>query len=220
MPNTVFEADFKGAIFDQDGTLVDSMGIWRRIDEIFLARRGIVMDEAYHQAVKMVPYEVAAQYTIERYQLKETPQAIMQEWDEMALDEYQNRVPCKKGAAAYLKHLKEKGIQIALATVSHRILSDAVLKANGIYGYFDVFTDISQVNRGKEEPDIYLLAAKRLGLEPAECVVFEDVLPGIRSAKKAGFRVCGVKDHSSLEEEKLIRQTADWYIEDYEKKER
>ncbi|MCI8633757.1 MAG: HAD family phosphatase [Lachnospiraceae bacterium] len=216
MNTGLIDASFQGAIFDQDGTLVDSMGVWRRIDEIFLKRRGIIMDEIYHQTVKTAPYAVAAQYTLERYGLTETAEEIMREWDAMALEEYQKRVPCKKGAAAYLKKLKEQGVKIALATLSPWLLSEAVLRANGIYEYFDVFTDVSQVSRSKEEPDLYLLAAEKLRLAPGECVVFEDVLPGILSAKRAGFRVCAVRDHTSREEEVRIRQAADWYIEDFQ----
>lgn len=215
MNRSVFEASFRGAIFDQDGTLVDSMGVWPEIDREFLARRGIVLDESYTRAVKTLPYAEAARYTIERYGLEETAEAIMKEWDDMALMMYRCHIPCKRGAAAYLRRLKAQGVKIALATLSPWRLTEAVLKANGIYEFFDVFTDVSQVSRNKEEPDLYLLAAERLGLAPSECVVFEDVLPGIRAAKRAGFLVCGVRDHSSREEECQIRQTADWLIEDF-----
>lgn len=206
----------KGAIFDLDGTLVDSMGVWHRIDDEFLGRRGFPADETYKQAVKTMKYETAAHYTIERYHLSESPEEVMAEWDAMALHEYRYHIKCKPGAAEFLRDLKAKGMKLALATVSHRGLLEAVLKGNEIYELFDVLTDVSQVSRGKEEPDLYLFAADQMGLEPQECMVFEDVLLGINSAKRGGFYTCGVKDHSSNTEEMEIRHVADCFVESFE----
>ena len=218
MNRWIFKTPFQGAIFDLDGTLVDSMGVWHWIDREFLGRRGIEMDDTYTHAVKTMKYETAAVYTIQRYGLQESVQQVMAEWDSMALEAYRNHIRCKPGAAEYLRQLKDKGVKLALATVSHRALSEAVLRSNGIYELFDVLTDVSQVTRGKEEPDLYLFAADKLGLKPEQCIVFEDVLVGIRSAKRAGFLTCGVKDHSSKEEEVLIQETADCFIEDFTEK--
>ena len=216
MSPSIFEffeqKNIKGAIFDLDGTLVDSMGVWHRIDDEFLGRRGFPADESYKQAVKTMKYETAAHYTIERYGLSETPEEVMAEWDSMALHEYRYNIKCKPGAAEFLYELKKRGIKIALATVSHRALLEAVLKGNRIFELFDVLTDVSQVSRGKEEPDLYWFAAKQMELEPEECIVFEDVLLGIDSAKRGGFYTCGVKDHSSYAEELEIRRLADCFV--------
>ena len=209
------QKNIKGAIFDLDGTLVDSMGVWHRIDDEFLGRRGFPADESYKQAVKTMKYETAAHYTIERYGLSETPEEVMAEWDSMALHEYRYNIKCKPGAAEFLNELKKRGIKIALATVSHRALLEAVLKGNHIFELFDVLTDVSQVSRGKEEPDLYWFAAKQMELEPEECIVFEDVLLGIDSAKRGGFYTCGVKDHSSYAEELEIRRLADCFVENF-----
>ena len=219
MSPSIFEffeqKNIKGTIFDLDGTLVDSMGVWHRIDDEFLGRRGFPADESYKQAVKTMKYETAAHYTIERYGLSETPEEVMAEWDSMALHEYRYNIKCKPGAAEFLNELKKRGIKIALATVSHRALLEAVLKGNHIFGLFDVLTDVSQVSRGKEEPDLYWFAAKQMELEPEECIVFEDVLLGIDSAKRGGFYTCGVKDHSSYAEELEIRRLADCFVENF-----
>ena len=209
------QKNIKGAIFDLDGTLVDSMGVWHRIDDEFLGRRGFPADESYKQAVKTMKYETAAHYTIERYGLSETPEEVMAEWDSMALHEYRYNIKCKPGAAEFLHELKRRGIKIALATVSHRALLEAVLKGNGIFELFDALTDVTQVSRGKEEPDLYLFAAAQLGLEPQACMVFEDVLLGIDSARRGGFYTCGVKDHSSEKEEQEIRRKADCFVENF-----
>ena len=219
MSPSIFEffeqKNIKGAIFDLDGTLVDSMGVWHRIDDEFLGRRGLPADESYKQAVKTMKYETAAHYTIERYGLSETSEEVMAEWDSMALHEYRYNIKCKPGAAEFLNELKKRGIKIALATVSHRALLEAVLKGNHIFELFDVLTDVSQVSRGKEEPDLYWFAAKQMELEPEECIVFEDVLLGIDSAKRGGFYTCGVKDHSSYAEELEIRRLANSFVENF-----
>lgn len=206
----------RGAIFDLDGTLVDSMGVWHRIDDEFLGRRGFPADESYKQAVKTMKYETAAHYTIRRYGLSETPEEVMAEWDSMALHEYRYNIKCKPGAAEFLRYLKSQGVKIALATVSHRALLEAVLTGNNILDLFDALTDVSQVSRGKEEPDLYWFAAEQLGLKPQECMVFEDVLLGINSAKKGGFYTCGVKDHASGKEEQEIRRRADCFVESFD----
>ena len=99
--------------------------------------------------------------------------------------------------------------------MSHAGLSQAVLKAHGLDTVFDVCTDVSQVSRGKEEPDLYLLAAERMALQPEQCVVFEDILMGIQAAKRAGFVTCGIQDASSAAEKAAIQQTADFYLESF-----
>lgn len=206
---------FKAAIFDLDGTLVDSMGVWEEVDRVFLERRGFTMDPSYSQALKTMRFEEAAYYTIERYALKESPEAIMAEWDEMARSAYETEVKCKSGVKRYLQQLKAKGIKLAVASVSALPTVMAALKGNGIEHLFEVVVDVAQVAHGKDEPDLYYLAAERLQLPPEECMVFEDALLGVQTAKKAGFKTCGVWDAASKADEVIMRDVADGYITDF-----
>ena len=206
---------FKAAIFDLDGTLVDSMGVWEEVDRVFLERRGFTMDPSYSQALKTMRFEEAAYYTIERYALKESPEAIMAEWDEMARSAYETEVKCKSGVKRYLQQLKAKGIKLAVASVSTLPMVMAALKGNGIEHLFEVVVDVAQVVHGKDEPDLYYLAAEKLQLPPEECMVFEDALLGVRTAKKAGFKACGVWDAASKADEVIMRDVADGYITDF-----
>lgn len=107
----------------------------------------------------------------------------------MAVDAYTYEVELKDGAAEYLRYLKEKGIRMAVATSSSPELYEPALKRNGIYEYFKAFVTVSEVKRGKGFPDIYEKAAEKLSLPPETCVVYEDILTGIRGAKWADLRL-------------------------------
>lgn len=203
------KSKIKGAIFDLDGTLIDSMGIWKKIDQKFLQRRGLGEDPEYIAALKNMNYGQAAVYTIDRFHLQETPQQLMEEWDSMAEWEYGHNIPLKPGARELLQFLSDQNIPMALATASGPRLYQAVLRHHDIETYFSAYTDVSVGLRGKDHPDIYLQAASMIGIEPRDCMVFEDLLMGLQVAKAAGFQTCGVYDASSKGDWEVICQTAD-----------
>ena len=204
--------NLKGAIFDLDGTLLDSMGIWAKIDERFLAKRGIALPNDYVKQVTPMNYRDAAEYTIARFSLPESVDEVICDWIKMSEQAYRFEITLKPYAAEYLHQLKKQGIRLAVATAQTPQLYEPVLKNNGIYHLFDAFADLNEVERGKGFPDIYVLAAKRLHLPAQDCMVFEDISKGIRGAKSGGFKTCGVYDsYSDYEKEAIVRQ-ADNYI--------
>ena len=101
-----------GAIFDLDGTLLDSMGVWRKIDEDFLGKRGFVVPNDYLVAITSKNFDAAAEYTKERFNLPESEEEIIKEWFDMAIEAYTNEVKLKAGVIDYLKQLKAEGIKI------------------------------------------------------------------------------------------------------------
>ncbi len=203
---------FQGAIFDLDGTLLDSMGVWEDIDRAFLGKRGIPVPPDYMDQVAALSFPAAAVYTIERFGLKESPEALMQEWSDMARDAYAHRVPLKAGAREYLSELKQRGVKLAVATASSEELFIPALKRGGVYDLFDAFTTLKEVARGKGFPDIYEKAAEKLGLEPSACAVFEDLAAGIAGAKAGGFFAVGVYDKHAASDQDTIIQMADAYL--------
>lgn len=203
--------NFSAAIFDLDGTLVDSNSVWKKIDIILLQRRGITCSDALADKLASMTYEEAFA-EMEKLGVKDSFNDIIKEFNELAVNEYRYNVFLKDYADEYLTYLKGQGIKTALATASPRELYEPVLRHNHVYGCFDAFCTTDEAGRSKDHPDIYLLAASKLGVSPNECVVFEDVLKGIVSAKNAGMTAVGVYDKFSAEDIVTIRNTADKFI--------
>lgn len=208
--------DFKGHIFDLDGTLTKSNHVWSKIDEEFLGKRGIEVPEDYFKQVSAMNFEQAAVYTNDRFSLGENIQDIMKEWFDMAVYEYTNVIGLCGNAGEYVRCLKNQGRKIALATASTEELYRPVLKRNGILDCFDCFVSTEQVKRGKGFPDVYELAAEKLGLDAQDCVVYEDIVEGIKGAKAGGFfAVACLNDHYSHDWDEM-REIADEIVEDGE----
>lgn len=200
----------KLAIFDLDGTLLDSMGVWRQIDEEFLAQRGITMPEDYARSISALEFREIAHYTIRRFGLDETPEALMQTWTRMGQYAYAHTVQAKPYAKEYLQYLKASGAKLAVATSLHESMRDPALKHAGLYDYFDAIVSVDEgSNNGKHTPEIYLYTANKVGVEPRDCTVFEDLLTAVRSAKAGGMRVWGVYDDSSAGDWHEIQRIAD-----------
>lgn len=208
--------NFKAAIFDMDGTLIDSMWVWHKIDVDFLEKRGFAMPHNLKDEIEHLTFLQTAEYFKSRFKLDSTLQEIMDEWNTMAEDEYEYNVKLKSGVAEYLNFLKNSGIKIGLATSNCSTLINKVLKSTNIYDYFDSITTVDEVKRGKNFPDIYLLAADKLKVNPEECVVFEDILPAVIGAKSAGMTVIGVHDSYSEYQKNDIKYNADKYIYKFE----
>lgn len=206
----------KGAIFDLDGTLLDSMGVWDQVDADFLRSRGIAVPADYATAVAPMQFRQAAEYTIARFALPDTPEQLMAEWDDMARLAYGSVVEAKPGAHDYLRALKASGARLAVATSLPPDLREPAMRHVGIADLFDAVVSVDDVGDvGKERPDVYLYAAARLGLKPTDCTVFEDLLVGMRSAKGVGMAVWAMHDDSSDHDWPAIVDLADGVLFDF-----
>lgn len=208
--------EIKGAIFDLDGTLIDSTWIWNKIDCDFLGKRGFDVPEDYVYHIAPLGAKEIAIYTKDRFNLEESINDIMKEWYDMAIDAYSNEIILKPGAYEYLKYLYNKGIKLAIATASDMCLVEPVLKRNKILDLFENITTIKEVTRGKGHPDIYLLAAKKMGLKSNECVVYEDIIQGVTGSKSGGFYTIAVNDNHSDEYRRKLVNIADKYINNFD----
>lgn len=207
--------DKKAVLFDLDGTLVDSMWVWSQIDIDYLGARGISVPPGLQQAVEGMAFTEVAVYFKERFGIADSVETIKNQWQEMAMEQYSHQVPLKPGAGAFLSYLKERDFRLAVASSNALSLIEAALKGHGIRQYFDCIITSCEVAKGKPAPDVYLEAAKRVGAAPADCLVFEDIVPGILAGKAAGMQVCAVYDKYSLFQENEKRASADYYIETY-----
>lgn len=207
--------DFKGAIFDLDGTVLDSNWVWEQIDIDFLGARGIQVPEDYMETIAHLGADATAVYTIERFGLNEKPEDLVAEWISMAKEAYAEKIICKPYAKEYIKKLYNEGVKLAVATSSDRELFMATLEREGIMPYFSEIVTVGEVKRGKGFPDVYEEAARRLGEKPVDCVVFEDILKGVEGAKIGNFKVVAVYDYKSAHNRKQMEQLADCYIEEF-----
>lgn len=206
----------KGAIFDLDGTLLDSMWVWNKVDIDFLGARGFGVPPDYQKAIGAMGFYETACYTIDRFGLKENPKDIMKEWNDMAERTYHREVLVKAHAKELLSDLRNRGIHLGVATASYASLFMECLRHNEVYDFFDCFTETSEVSRGKGFPDIYIKAAEKMDCAPEECLVFEDLHQGILAAKEGGFHTIGVYDPASGDSWEEIRRDADYAIQDFQ----
>lgn len=202
-------------LFDLDGTLIDSNGVWTQIDRDFLAARGLPYSREYSEAIAHVTYQQAAQYTKDCFGLKESTDEIMQIWSDMALDAYAHHISLKDGVLEYLEQEIRKGERLAIVTSCMEHLCSAVLQQHSIRELFCQVTTVREVARDKKFPDIYLLAAQKAGVSPAACTMYEDSPTAVRGAKNAGMRVVGVYDSFFAAYETEMREFCDGYVSSF-----
>ena len=207
--------NIEGAVFDLDGTLLDSSWVWEKVDEKFLGDRGFQVPDDYVDEISPLGAERAAVYTIERFGLNEDKDDIVREWIEMAKKEYATEVVCKPYAKEFLEELHKLNIKMAVATSSDRELFMKTLESEGILKYFQKIVTVDEVERGKGYPDIYEEAARRIKVNPHKCLVFEDILAGVTGASLGEFNVVAVFDEKSKHNWEKIKSISKYSINDY-----
>lgn len=205
----------KALIFDLDGTLVDSMWIWSQIDIEYLGKFGIALPPDLQHRIEGKSFSETAAFFKETFNIPDPIEQIKSDWNSMAMNKYETEIPLKENALQLLQYAKEHNIKTGIATSNSIELVERVIKAHEIDDYIDVIKTSCDAKKGKPAPDIYLLVAKCLGVEPSECLVFEDIIPGIQAGLSAGMKVCAVDDDYSKDVEDKKRNLAHYYIYDF-----
>lgn len=208
----------KGVIFDIDGTLLDSMPLWNNLGERYLQKMGFKEEETKGLSLRIstMPFAEGIRYIKKEYSLDIAEERIREQLQEMIAKSYCDEVVLKAGVKEYLQFLKERGIPCILATAGDASLATAALKRLKVWEEFQGLLLCEEFNTSKREEKIYQLAMERLSLsKPEEVLVCEDVLHAIKSAKQAGFQVCGILDEANREDWKKIQKIADFTAKDF-----
>lgn len=205
----------KGAIFDVDGTLLNSMPVWENLGELYLRSLGIDAEPGLGEELSAMSLPQGADYLISHYHLGKTRSRVLEGINQEVRDFYAEKVPMKAGVRDFLNGLREHKIPMVIVTTSDRRNVEAALKRLGVLNFFDRVLTCTEMGTDKNRPDIYLAASLQLDTEPSETLVFEDAYHAIVTAKKAGFRVVAVYDKANDSNLGKIWNTADIYLSEF-----
>ena len=156
----------KALIFDLDGTMIDSMGVWKQIDDIFLSERNLFAPPDLQDQIEGMSFLETAIHFKKIFSLKESPEELMELWNEMAVEWYTKKLPFKPGLEAFLEECKSLGMSLGIATSNSRPLVEAVLLEHGVRQDFQAIQTADEIKKGKPAPDVYLSAAEKLSTDP------------------------------------------------------
>ena len=198
-------------IFDLDGTLIDSNGVWVEVDKIFLTRRNASYTKEYYEGVAHTILTNCAVFTKEYLNLSESCDEIIAEWMELAEGQY-NDVPLKPGVRDYLDRCREAGHRMVIFTACVPEHCKAAIEHHQLTPYFEQIIYAQELGVDKKSPAIFRKIAEMLQVSPKDCVLFDDSLSACKAAKAAGMTVVGVHDPFFKGSEPDMRELCDQYI--------
>ena len=201
-------------IFDLDGTLIDSNGVWVEVDKTFMARRGAPYTQAYYEGVAHTILQNCAIFTKEYLGLSESCEEIIAEWMDLAAGQY-HHVPLKPGVREYLERCKTAGHRMAVFTACVPEHCQAAMDSHHLWPYFEQVIYAQELGVDKRSPAIFRRVAEMLGVTPRECVLFDDSLTACKAAKAAGMTVVGVYDAFFRDSKPDMREICDQYISSF-----
>ena len=198
-------------IFDLDGTLLDSMDDWNNLDFEYLRSKGVTdIPPNINELIKAMSIIGAAEFFIEKFGLSLSAEEVCDEINAIIEDKYRYHIPLKDGVWEFLKQNTDK--KMCVATATDRYLAESALKRLGIFDYFEFIITSADVGSSKQSAEIFLKAAEKLGRDISDCIVFEDALHAVITAKSAGFYTVGVYEKSFETDRNDIKRHADQYV--------
>ncbi len=206
---------FKGAIFDMDGTILDSMGCWRSLNAEFLRKRGLEIPEEIRGQEMITHSGAAAKLYLQKFELGMTFDEIIREMEDDMRPLYLDVIQPKPGALKLLRDLKAAGLTMCVATLTPQPVAEMALRRHGVLDLFEFVVCGGDTGLRKSSPEFFHHVAGRLNLNARECVVFEDAVYAMRGAHSAGCAVVAIEDATSVPDEAEIREICDIYVDDY-----
>lgn len=207
--------EIKGAIFDLDGTLFDSMPKWETVAADYLRSLGVTPKPDLRETLRPLSLEQVGAHFRREYGITASVQEFMGAIDGMLEEFYFNTVRLKDGVMEMLEALKSSGVKMCVATATDRHLVEGGMRLTGIMKYFSHVFTCTEVRAGKDQPDIYLQALRFLGTDIKETLIFEDALYAVKTAKNAGFTVAALYDDAARHQQEDIKALADYYFKSF-----
>lgn len=203
--------DIEGAIFDVDGTLLDSMGYWEHLGDEYLLSRQLQPPENLANLLASMTLLEAAEYFKKHYGITDEAEEMIKDLDQLMAGHYREEIPEKEGVRQVLEDLQKRQIPMYIATATQRSMVEAALKRTGLDRYFQGMITCQEAGESKRNPLIYQIARERLGTKKEKTAVFEDAVFAAQTAKKDGFFLVGIYDIWEPQPE-LLKKTADIYL--------
>lgn len=205
----------KYAFFDLDGTLADSMPMWKVLPSKILARFNQTEDGALLKRLSTLSLEAGCEFMRSQFNLDVTKEQLVSQVKALIADEYRVHIKLKDGVCDYLEQLKSSGTRMAVLTAGSMELAQLFLNRTGIASYFEFVQTCDEVGIGKDNPEFFLVAASKVGVDPKQIAVYEDVLHAIETAKLAGFQTFAVYDEQSRCNWKRMKEISDYAMVDF-----
>lgn len=202
------------AIFDMDGTLIDSMPVWRGLGASFLSLHGVTPPDDLRKIIAPLTLPQSAEY-FQTLGVTGTVDEIVSALNAYMRAQYETTIGLREGVVAYLEALKSAGVRCCIATATNESLAQICLNRLKLLPYFEFIMSCETIGIGKTDPAVYDAAAQRLGAAPADIAVYEDAPYAAETAKQAGYYVIGVHDPSAERHQARLKLTIDEYLTDY-----
>ncbi len=203
------------AFFDLDGTLADSMPMWKALPHKILALFNQTPDEALLKRLSTLSLEAGCEFMRSHFSLDVTKELLISQVKALIIDEYRVNIQLKNGVCDYLEQLKSRGIRMAVLTAGSLELASLFLNRTGIARYFEFVQTCDEVGIGKDNPEFFLVSARRIGMKPENIAVYEDVIHALQTAKSVGFQTFAVYDNQSSDDWAVIRGISDFAMIDF-----
>lgn len=205
----------QGAIFDMDGTISDSTGMWLEISDRLYAKYDIPADQALYDYMKTLGPKIASEYLVERFNLGISPHLIQQFYLDEAAKAYAHQVDSLPYAVEFVRAVFKRGIPACIATASKGDVLRPALVRFGIDDCFDFIMDVEHVGKDKKQPDLFLACAQKMGIPVGAVAVFDDTIEALTTAKNAGFFTVGVADIYTQHTWDAMRKECDLFAQNF-----